>query len=318
VKAPVLVTGAAGFVGRHLLASLTADQTNVVAWRRPGSTAASGDSSHVRWMDVDLLDRQRVASAIDEVRPAAIYHLAGFANVGRAWSHPREAFENNVLGTHYLFDALRAVDLRPRVLVTLSAAVYRHQTRALVEDDVLEPLNPYATSKLAQEMVAAAAFAEDGIPALLARAFNHTGPGQPQGFVAPDIARQIALIEAGRKAAELSLGNLDAARDLADVRDVVRAYRAMMASARPGVPYNVCAGNPVSVRTLVRTLVSAANVPVRIVQDPAKLRPNDVPLVLGDHARLTADTGWTPQFPLEQTLTDVLNDWRDIVAREPR
>jgi GDP-4-dehydro-6-deoxy-D-mannose reductase len=272
------------------------------------------EPSGARWMEVNLLDRDEVRVAIEHLQPATIYHLAGYANVAQAWTHTREAFEANVLATHHLFDALRMTGLRPRVLVSLSAAVYRQQNRALVEDDVLEPPNPYATSKLAQEMLASAAVLEDGIPSILARAFNHTGPGQPRGYVVPDIAHQIALIEAGRMEPVLSLGNMDAERDLTDVRDVVRAYMALMRQARPGVPYNVCAGRAVSVRWLVDTLIARSRVPVRVVQDPAKLRPNDVPLVLGDHARLSADTGWCPEIPLDRTLTDVLDDWRRQTA----
>ncbi|MFN2445061.1 MAG: GDP-mannose 4,6-dehydratase, partial [Vicinamibacterales bacterium] len=138
--------------------------------------------------------------------------------------------------------------------------------------------------------------------------------GQPPGFIAPDIARQLALIEFGHMEPALSLGNLDAARDLSDVRDVVRAYVAMMHRATPGVPYNVCSGRAVSVRWVVDTLVSAATVPVRITQDPAKFRPVDVPLIQGDHTRLSADTQWRPEISLERTLVDVLDYWRATVA----
>lgn len=314
---PVIVTGAAGFVGRHLLELLSKDGRELIGWHRANASRVLPTTAGVRWMEVNLLDRTAVAAAIAEVRPSAVYHLAGFANVAQSWTHTREAFEGNALATHHLFEALRASKLRPRVLVTLTSAVYRHQNRALTEDDVVEPLNPYAASKLAQEMVASAAWTEDGIPTLLARAFNHTGPGQELGYVVPDISRQIALIEAGKKEPELSMGNLDAERDLGDVRDVVRAYVAMMRHGKPGVPYNVCAGHAVSVRWLVETLVSRATIPVRITQDPAKMRPNDIPLVLGSHARLTADAGWKPEIAFDQTLSDTLDHWRERVEREP-
>ncbi|MFN2446589.1 MAG: GDP-mannose 4,6-dehydratase [Vicinamibacterales bacterium] len=312
----VLVTGAAGFVGRHLLQELIREEADVVGWYRPGAVRGPYAATGVRWLGVDLLDRAAVRSAIGDSPPAQIYHLAGYSNVAQSWTHTREVFESNVLATHHLFDALKDAHLRPRVLVSLSAAVYRPASRPLVEDDVLEPLNPYATSKLAQEMVAAAAFAEDGIPTLLARAFNHTGPGQPPGFIAPDIARQLALIEFGHMEPALSLGNLDAARDLSDVRDVARAYVAMMKRASPGVPYNVCSGTAVSVKALVDTLIAAAKVPVRVIQDPAKFRPVDVPLIQGDHGRLSADTAWQPEISLDRTLTDVLDYWRATVGRE--
>lgn len=316
MSGPVLVTGAAGFVGQHLLDVLAQGGRDLVGWHRARSCGMVPGKTGVRWMEVDLLDRAAVRAAIDQVRPSEVFHLAGFANVARSWSETRAAFEGNVLATHHLFDALRAASLRPRVLVTTSSALYRSQNRALTEEDVLEPLNPYAASKLAQEMVAAAAHVEDGIPTLIARSFNHTGPGQSLGYVVPDIAHQIALIEIGKKHPELSMGNLDAERDLSDVRDVARAYVAMMRQGMPGGPYNVCAGKAVSVRWLVETLVSRAKVPIRITQDPAKLRPNDIPLVLGSHERLSKDTGWRPEIPFDQTLADTVDYWRARVAEE--
>jgi GDP-4-dehydro-6-deoxy-D-mannose reductase len=183
------------------------------------------------------------------------------------------------------------------------------------ESSPLGPASPYATSKLAQEMLARRAWEEFGTPALLARSFNHVGPRQTPAFVAPSIARQIALIEAGRMAPELSMGNLEPQRDILDVRDTVRAYRAMMRGARPGVPYNICTGRATAIRSLVDMFVARARVAVRIVQDAARLRPNDVPMVVGDCTRLTTDTGWAPQVQLEQTVDDLLHYWRDSVAR---
>jgi len=158
------------------------------------------------------------------------------------------------------------------------------------------------------------AWQDDGIPALIARSFNHVGPRQSPSFVASSIAKQIAEIEAGRREPKLMMGNLESQRDIMDVRDTVRAYCAMMASATPGIPYNVCSGVPVPVRRLVATMLSKARVPITIEQDPARFRPNDTPLVLGDHRRLTADTGWTRQVPFEQTVSDLLDYWRGLTG----
>ena len=162
-------------------------------------------------------------------------------------------------------------------------------------------------------MVARRAWEDDGIPGLIARSFNHTGPRQADSFVAPSLARQVALIEAGRLPPVLAVGNLEPKRDLMDVRDTVRAYRAMMQSARPGVPYNVCSGQALAIRTLVETFLARARVPITIEQDPARFRPNDTPLVLGDRSRLTADTGWVPDVPLERTVEDLLAHWRQTI-----
>lgn len=315
VTGPVLVTGAAGFAGSHLLELLLRDGADIVAWRRPvGPHAHIVDG--VQWMDVELLDRAAVARAVADVQPFAVYHMAGSAHVAQSWQYVRETYEGNVLATHYLLDALRQLDRKPRVLVPCSAHVYAPQPRPIKEDDELKPGSPYATSKLAAEMVAERAWVEDQVPAIIARAFNHVGPRQDPSYVAPSIARQIALIEDGRLEPVLTMGSLEPRRDLTDVRDTVRAYAAMMTRAAPAVPYNVSSGRAVSVGELVRTFTERARRQVKVVQDPARFRPNDPPLLVGDHSRLTADTGWEPQIPLEQTVADLLEYWRARVNAE--
>jgi GDP-4-dehydro-6-deoxy-D-mannose reductase len=311
----VLVTGAAGFVGSHLIELLEQDATPIVAWLRPG-TEPLVSGSRVIWHSVELHDREAVADAITAFKPSEIYHLAGVPHVGDSWAHVHETFAGNVLGTHHLFGALRRLDLKPRLLITSSATVYQPINRAITEQDIVLPNSPYGTSKLAQEMVAVRAWEDDGVPSLIARAFNHVGPRQAPAFVASSIAKQIAEIEAGRRPAKLTMGNLDSERDLMDVRDTVRAYRAMMKTAKPGIPYNVCSGQAVRIRDLVELLRSKARVPIAIEQDPARFRPNDTPLVLGDHSRLTADTGWSPQIRIDQTVADLLDYWRSAITEK--
>ncbi len=310
----VLVTGASGFAGSHLLDLLHADDTDVVAWSRPGTPALEG-ASWCRWMDVELLDPQGVTDALADVRPSAIYHLAGSAHVAQSWKQTHETFAGNVLASQHLFAGLRRAGLTPRVVVTCSANIYAPSEGALTEDSPIVPTNPYATSKLAQETLSVRAWTIDGIPTLIARAFNHIGPRQSPSFVAASIARQIALIEANQLPPVLTMGNLQPRRDLTDVRDTVRGYRAMMESARPGVPYNVCSGRALAIQTLIDTFLQRARVEVKIVQDPALFRPNDIMHLVGSHARLTAETGWTPTIPLEQTVEDLLTYWRAEVAR---
>ena len=307
-----LITGAAGFVGSHLIELLEKDSAPIVGLLRPG-TEPLASGSRVIWHAVEMQDRDSVANAIAAFPPSEIYHLAGVAHVGDSWSHVHETFAGNVLGTHHLFSALRRAHLKPRVLIASSATVYQPVNRAITEQDVILPNNPYGTSKLAQEMVAVRAWQDDGIPSLVARAFNHIGPRQAPSFVASSIAKQIAEIEAGRRPAKLQMGNLESQRDIMDVRDTVRAYRAMVKSAKPGIPYNVCSGVAAPIRSLVELLTSKARAPVTIEQDPTRFRPNDTPLVLGDHSRLTSDTGWEPKIPLEQTVADLLDYWRSVV-----
>ena len=305
---PVLVTGAAGFVGSYLVELLLEEGADVVGWLRPGTSPST--AAHLRWMTVELLEPGQVSRALADLRPSAVYHLAGSAHVADSWQHTRETFEGNALATHHLLQGLREADLRPRVLVSGSATIYAPSPEPLTESSALRPGSPYATSKLAQEMLAAQAWREHRIPVLLARSFNHVGPRQTPAYVAPSIARQIALIERGALPPVLKLGNLDPERDVMDVRDTVRAYRTMMASAEPGVPYNVCGGRPIRIGDLVDMFRARARCPVAIEQDPARMRPNDVPRLFGSHARLTAATGWAPEIPIDRTVDDVLAWWR--------
>ena len=309
--ASVLVTGAAGFVGGHLIELLEQGDDWITAWLRP-DTDPSVAGRRIGWLSVEMHDREAVHAAIAQTRPEAIYHLAGVPHIGESWSHTHETFAGNVLATHYLFDALRREGLTPRVLVTSSAFVYGPSECALKETDTVRPNSPYGTSKLAQEMLTRRSWEDDRIPGLIARSFNHFGPRQSPSFVAPSLAKQIAEIEAGRREPKLTMGNMESQRDLMDVRDTVRAYRAMMESATPGVPYNVCSGKPTAIRTLVDLFVSKARVKVTVVQDPALFRPNDTPVVLGDLSRIHADTGWSPQIPLEKTVDDLLAYWRGL------
>ena len=234
---PVLVTGAAGFVGQHLLRALTT-ASPVVGWHRPGTSHP--EMPGVTWVAVELLDRAAVAAALAAAAPEAIYHLAGVAHVGDSWAHAEETFAGNVVGTSHLFDAMQTLGLACRVLVTGSAAIYQPSADALTEASPIAPNTPYGTSKLAQEMVALAAWRDHGIPALVTRSFNHIGPGQSPAFAASGFAQQLARIEAGLAPPVLAVGNLEARRDISDVRDTVRAYVALMASGRAGHSYNVC------------------------------------------------------------------------------
>lgn len=305
----VLVTGAAGFVGSHLLELLRQEGEDIVAWQRPG-TEPLLNVDGVHWDVVEMHDSADVLAAIKAANPSSVYHLAGVPHVGDSWKHTRETFAGNVLATHHLFEGLRRSGLAPRVLITSSATVYTPADRALREDDPVCPNNPYGTSKLAQEMVAVRAWQDDGIPGLIARAFNHVGPRQAPSFLAPSLAKQIAEIELGRLDPVLKVGNLDPKRDLMDVRDTVRAYRAMMRAATPGLPYNVCSGRAIAVKDLLDQFVSRATVAIRVEQDPARFRPNDTPLILGNCTRLATDTGWSAQIPISQTVDDLLNHWR--------
>ncbi len=309
---PVLVTGAAGFAGGHLLDLLAPDTPSLVAWRRPGEALPPPPTgTSCRWMEVELLDRQAIDGAVEEIRPATVYHLAGVAHAGRSWDHAAVTLEVNVLGTHYLLSALGRLPERPRVLIPGSALVYRQQGRALTEDDPIGPASPYGLSKLGQEMVALRAGSAFGLPVLVTRSFNHIGPRQDPSFFAASFARQIACIERGLGEPVMRVGNLDARRDLTDVRDTVAAYRALLDRGQAGTVYNVCSGHAARVGDILEGLIARSKTGIEVRRDHGLDRPNDVPLMVGDASRIHEHTGWAPRIPLERTLDDLLAYWRN-------
>lgn len=307
--AAILVTGAAGFAGGHLVDLLAGPGAAVTGWHRPGGKLPT-TTCHVQWQAVDLLDADAVSRAIADLRPSIVFHCAGAPHVGQSWSGARETLAANVLTTHHLLHALRVAGIRARLLIPGSAYVYRQSDQALNEEDPIAPASPYGLSKLAQEMLGRRGIDENGQQVFLTRSFNHTGPRQEASFAAPGFARQIALIEAGRMPPTIEVGNLDAARDITDVRDTVRAYRDIVERGKPGTVYNVCSGRARTIREVLDRLVALSRMRVRVRVDAARHRPNDNPVLLGDPGRLKADVGWAPVIPLEQTLSDLLDYWR--------
>ncbi len=311
----ILVTGAGGFAGGHLLDLLSTGGADVVAWKRPGSSAPPVRKG-VTWRDVDIVDAGAVARAIADAKPREVYHCAGAAHVGKSWETTTPTFEINVRGTHNVLEGLRHAGLRSKVLIPSSAMVYRSSDEPLAEDHPLLPHSPYALSKLAQEMTAMRG-REDGLHVGIARSFNHIGPRQDPFFSASGFARRIADIEAGRWEPELAVGNLEARRDIHDVRDTVRAYRLILEHGIDGRAYNVCSGRAMSIGALLDKLLARARVPIKVRVDPARYRPNDVPLLLGDPTRITTELGWLPEIDLDRTIEDLLAYWRSAAASAP-
>jgi GDP-4-dehydro-6-deoxy-D-mannose reductase len=304
-----LVTGGSGFAGSHLVERLLSSQPQVAAWRSTAAREPARDP-RVLWQTVDLLDRAAVERALEDVRPSIIFHLAGAALVAESWQRSARALEVNALGTHHLLDAVERVVPDGRVIVAGSALVYRASATALSEDAAIGPGDPYGVSKLAQEMLAERA----PLPVVRTRPFNHIGPRQSDAFVTSSFARQIAEIERGARGPELLVGNLDARRDMMDVRDTARAYEALAQAGVPGRVYNICSGTAHRVGDLLECLLRMARTRVTVRIDPARLRPSDNPVVLGDFSRLEADTGWRPSIPIETTLADLLGWWRERLA----
>ncbi len=302
-----LITGASGFAGRHLLAHLAAQGDEVIASdRRDGGP--------------DLLDGPAWQTLLATVRPDAVYHLAAQASVAASWQDPVGTLRANAEGTLNVLLACRDAEVG-RVLMVSSSDVYGAAAAgvgasSLVESTPLQPVTPYAASKAAAEQLALQAWLGWGVQVVRVRPFNHLGPGQDERFVAGALAARIVTAERGN--GEVVVGNLEAVRDFTDVRDVVRAYRAALHQGVPGEVYQICSGRGVAIAELANILVSLALHPVRLVTDPGLLRPVDVPVLVGNAARLRACTGWAPTIELADTLAELLADFRARIRSERR
>jgi GDP-4-dehydro-6-deoxy-D-mannose reductase len=314
----LLVTGAGGFVGGHLADFLAAEHPEVevhgvsLPGRAPSSRAAGASM-----IEADLTDPAAARAVVEQVRPERIVHLAGQASVHVSWADPGGTLRANVLGIVHVLDAARALGLLPAALVVGSAEEYgpvRPEDMPIREETPLRPASPYAVSKVAQGALALLYGPAGGLRVVLTRTFHHTGPGRGEAFAESSFARQIAEIEAGRREPVLRVGNLEAVRDFADVRDVVRAYWMLLEKGEGGRAYNVCSGRGRRIGELLDVLLEASPARVEVRIDPARLRPSDVPAQVGDPARLRAVTGWEPRIPLERSLRDLLDDWRARVA----
>ena len=291
----VFVTGGHGFVGTYLAEHLHAAGDDVIAPHQS---------------EVDLGDQPGLIDAIGAASPDAIIHLAALAHVGESWNDPARTFDVNAVGTLHVLEAARRVEPKPRVLLIGSAEVYgpvQPSDLPLTEESKLNPVTPYAVSKVAAEYLGVQYHAGFGVPVVRARSFNHIGPGQAGRFVVADIAGRIADAIKNGDTAPIRVGNLSARRDYTDVRDVVRAYRLLITDGAAGEAYNVCSGVDVSVETLAQRLLALAEVDLQIETDPTLVRPVDVPVLVGDNSRLRAATGWAPEITLDQTLRDVLD-----------
>jgi GDP-4-dehydro-6-deoxy-D-mannose reductase len=300
LSARVLVTGASGFAGRHLVAAcVQAGDTIAVASRRDG---------------VDLLDPEAARAAIADAEPDVVYHLAARAHVGASWKDPEGTLRDNLALTRNVLDAVRAEAPGAVVVAVSSSEVYGPpRSLPLREDAELRPQSPYAVSKAASDLLAGFYADAHSLRVIRARAFNHAGPGQEPTYAIASFARQTAgALEAGAPTLKLVTGRADTRRDYTDVRDVVVAYRLLAEHARPGI-YTVASGVSRSAAELIAALAEIAGLPLEHAVDPALVRPNEVMELRGDAGRLRAATGWAPVIPIERTLGDAVADWRERI-----
>ncbi|MCA9909702.1 MAG: GDP-mannose 4,6-dehydratase [Anaerolineae bacterium] len=315
----ILVTGATGFVGRHLTAHLHDQQPDDLLF---GTTKPDlSDATELAGMTiypVDLRERDAVLTLVGETRPDQIYHLAAQAAVGATFSDPWDTLETNIHSQLNIFEACAVHNLKPRVLVVSSGEIYataNRDDRPTDEFALPQPSSPYSVSKITQEALGLQYFHSQQIPVLISRPFNQIGPGQNLGFVAPDFASQIAKIEAGQQSPLMRVGNLEARRDFTDVRDSVRGQRLIMKQGVPGEIYNIASGIAYPVQQVLDTLLNLTTTNISVEPDPARMRPSRVPLVWGDSSKLHQLTGWQPMIPFEQSLREILNDFRQRVSQ---
>ncbi len=308
----ILITGGTGFVGGYLIRLLSADTLTISVLA--SNVATSRQIPGIEYFDSDIRRTDDVRSVLCRVNPTHIYHLAAISDVGTSWREPRMTFEANVVGTYNLFEAAMGLPSPPRILNVSTSQVYARADNILTETSLVSPSNPYAASKATAELLHAfyPKSTETGI--VTVRSFNHTGPEQSTGFFLPLIAKQFAEIESKLRPPTLRVGNIDVKRDFTDVRDVVRAYRAVLETGRSGEIYNVCSGAATRLSDLIMKLRSISGVDVTIEIDPARLRPDDAPLVVGDPTKIRKETNWIPRISLDQTLADLLDYWRKRVS----
>lgn len=297
------MTGANGFVGCHLVAHLIENGDEVIE--------SNGD----------ILDRESIVESLRQAEPDVVYHLAAQSDVSASWQTPIETLRVNAEGTLNVCDGSRLAKVK-RIIGISSADVYGSvesidvAAEGLVETTPLRPVSPYAASKVAAEAIFTQAHLGYGLDVVLARSFNHLGPGQSSHFVASAIASRIAENERSG-ATSVSVGNLSARRDFTDVRDVVRAYRMLIERGEPGETYNVCSGHDRSVQEIADQLIDLAEFPMSLVADERLFRPVDLKLLRGDNTKIRASIGWSPQIPLATTLKDLLQYWRQNPRSTP-
>lgn len=294
------ITGASGFVGRHL--------TDFLAGRK-GVKVYGLQAS-----DCDIRNSKTLLAFVRKIRPDILFHLAAQSSVQLSWKNPEETFQINLIGTLNLLEAARNSGLHPRIQIAGSAEVYGQAPKGRIrETDSLDPINPYAASKAAQELLAGQYHASLDLKIIRTRAFNHIGPGQSENFVASNFAKQVARIEAGKQPPVIRVGCLESIRDFTDVRDIVRAYWLAMEKGVPGEVYNVCSGVGHKIREIVDFYLDQSRVKIKVRKDPLRLRLSEVSQRVGDPGKFMKKTGWKPQISFEASLRDILDDWRKNV-----
>ncbi|MEE4619165.1 GDP-mannose 4,6-dehydratase [Pseudomonas viridiflava] len=311
----ILLTGASGFVGKVLHKRLLEKNHTVFGTARTSSASPMPGEQYIA---LDICDRREVDEVVQRVNPTHLIHLAAAASVANSFKDPLLTWNTNITGTLNLMESLKNHAPNCFVLFASSSEVYGESFKTgslLAEDDVCRPMNPYAASKLASE-IAVKQYFRQGIKGVIARPFNHIGPGQSIDFVTASFARQIALIEAGLQEPVLKVGNLEASRDFLDVNDVCDAYIKVVERYQEKPVHsilNISSGSTRKIQTVLDELIAQTSYPIEVRTDPERLRPSDIPVAAGSNVRIQKELGWTPTTPLSETLDRILAYWRSQV-----
>ncbi|NLU25160.1 MAG: NAD-dependent epimerase/dehydratase family protein [Clostridiales bacterium] len=310
-----LIIGGAGFVGQHLARHLHDD----LGWQT-AVTKLPFENPHVPFAevyDLDILNQEAVTGLLTEVKPDYIFHLAAQSSAALSWKKPAMTVDINIKGAVNVLEAIRTLENQPRVLLIGSSEEYGKVSEAecpITERQEARPGNIYAATKVCQEMIGKLYADAYQMDVMATRSFNHVGPGQAPIFVVADFCKQVAEVEAGTHEPVLRVGNLAAARDFTDVRDVVRAYALLAQKGQRGEIYNGGTGRAVTIASILQMILGQSTAAIRVEKDPERFRPLDAPLNVADISKLQKDTGWQPEIPLETTIGDALNEWRKAVS----
>lgn len=316
----VLITGVAGFVGTWLAEHLVEHHPEAEVWGMDRWDASReelrGIEALVRFVAADLADASSLLRALQAARPEVVFHLAASSTVSSSWGTPAEILQVNAVGQVHLLEAMRNLGLDPVTVIACSAEAYGRvaaHDNPVREGYPLLPVSPYGVSKATQDLLGYQYHVSYACPTVRLRLFNHSGPRRPDRFAESSFARQLAEIEKDLRPPLIEVGDLNVVRDITDVRDIARAYWLAARAGRPGEVYNVCSGRPVTIRQVLDLLLGMTEAAVKVQVDPGRLRPADIPVLYGDSSRFRDATGWEPVIPLEQTLLDLLNWWRERV-----
>ena len=315
-KKNIFVTGIAGFAGSYLSELLLDKDYNIFGLLAPGEKTAN--INHIK-KDINLerfnlLNGNRLTKYIQAIKPDYIIHLAAFASVGQSFDNERLVYDINFTGTLNLIASVLQLSKKPAKLVFISSSdvygLFKPDGKTLTESQSFNPQSPYAISKASGEYLIRYHHKKNDLPAVIVRAFNHTGPRQNDAYVVPAFSRQVARIEAGRQKPLLSVGDLSARRDLSDVRDIVRGYYSAAIKGKPGDVYQLCSGKSVEIKTVLEKLVGYSDMSIKIKVDKSRFRKTDIPVLRGSNKYAKLKLGWQPEYKLNETLKDTLEYWR--------